>query len=521
MQPLKLGSLLPVVASIGWFATCIAYGPVVYADQSEGTRPNIIVIMADDLGYGDVGCYGGTGVATPAIDGLASRGLRFTQAYCSAGTCTPSRYSLLTGVYAFRVPGSGIAPPDSPALIPAGTPSIASVLKDAGYHTGIIGKWHLGLGVKPDGPDWNGTLTPGPLEIGFDDALILPTTNDRVPPVLVRNHHVENLDPSDPLWVGSKRPSAPHRDARSHPGALRMTTTGGHLGTIHKGIGRIGYFTGGEAALFRDEELAGRWASESRQWLNDNASDPFFLLVTPHSLHAPRIVDERFQGVSKMGPRGDAIAELDWTVGEIVKTLEDLDLIERTLIVFCSDNGPVLIDDYRDRADQLLGDHDPNGAFRGGKYNVYEGATRTPFIVSMPGTVPAGESDQMVCTIDLSASFAAWVGAPVPAGALRDSVNVMPALLGKADAQGRSELVQQDNGWGSFGFRKGEWKLVRCDAAAMFNSNLEMKSTPAPKFALYHLKSDPGETKNVLRENQERANQMKEQLQRIIDSDQQ
>ncbi|MCM2374197.1 sulfatase-like hydrolase/transferase [Aporhodopirellula aestuarii] len=509
---------LLVFAAIGLLAASIAAAPSVYAQHVTGELPNIVVIMADDLGYGDVGCYGGTGVSTPEIDKLAAKGLRFTQGYCSAGTCTPTRFSLLTGVHAFRVPGSGIAPPNSPALIPAETPTIASVLNDAGYRTGIIGKWHLGLGEKPGGPDWNGTLSPGPLEIGFDDALILPTTNDRVPPVLVRNHHVENLDSNDPLWVGNQRPSPEHQDARSNPAALRMTTVGSHHGTIHNGIGRIGYFTGGKAALYRDEDLAKRWVSESKVWLSKHAGTPFFLLVTPHSLHAPRIVDEQFQGVSKMGPRGDAIAELDWTVGQIMASLKHLKLIERTLVVFCSDNGPVLIDDYKDRSDELLGDHDPNGDFRGGKYNVYEGATRTPFIVSMPGTVPVDESNQVICTIDLAASFAAWVGAKVPTGALRDSINLMPALLGETDAVGRSFLLQQDNGWGSFGYRKGKWKLVRCDSRKMLNSDLDMKTTQIPRYALYDLGNDPGETTNVLSDHQRVAERMKQELQQIIDA---
>ncbi|MFG0289384.1 MAG: arylsulfatase [Rhodopirellula sp. JB044] len=483
---------------------------------SQPDRPNIVIIMADDLGYGDVGCYGGTGVATPEIDRLAAEGLRFTQAYCSAGTCTPTRFSLLTGVYAFRVPGSGIAPPNSPALIPAGTPTIASVLKNAGYHTGVIGKWHLGIGPKPSGPDWNGKLAPGPLEIGFDDALILPTTNDRVPPVLVRNHHVENLDPNDPLWVGDQSPSLAHRDAKTFPNASRIQSRT-HLGTIHNGVGRIGYFTGGKAALFRDEDLADRWASEAKQWLTDHADVPFFLLCTPHSLHAPRIVHERFQGKSRMGPRGDAIAELDWTVGQITAALDQLDLTDRTLVVFCSDNGPVLIDDYQDRADELRGDHDPNGPYRGGKYNVFEGATRTPLIVRMPGVVPTGTSEKVVCTIDFAASLASWVNAEVPDAALHDSRNVMKALLGHIDAVGRSALVQQDNGWGSYGYRKGNWKLVRCDGRAMLNADLQMKRTRQPKFALYNLLDDPGETKNTIADHQERAEMMKKELQSIID----
>ena len=171
-------------------------------------KPNIIVIMADDLGYGDIGCYGAKpkNLKTPHIDKLAANGLRFTSGYCSASTCTPTRFSFLTGKYAFRQSNTGIAPPNGPAIIQPGIETLPTLMKKAGYATAVIGKWHLGLG-GPSGPDWNGELKPGPRDIGFDYCYLLPTTNDRVPQVYVENWRVKNLDPNDPLWVGRKKPS--------------------------------------------------------------------------------------------------------------------------------------------------------------------------------------------------------------------------------------------------------------------------------------------------------------------------
>ncbi|MFN5850424.1 MAG: sulfatase-like hydrolase/transferase, partial [Pirellulaceae bacterium] len=171
--------------------------------------------MADDLGYGDVGCYGSKTIPTPHLDQMAAEGIRFTSGYSPASTCTPTRYSLLTGEFAFRRKGTGVAPPNSPLVVPVGKPTLPSVLKQAGYRTGVIGKWHLGLG-GPDGPDWNGSLRPGPMELGFDDCFILPTTNDRVPQVFVRQDRVEGLDTSDPLWVGEKKPADDHPTGITH-----------------------------------------------------------------------------------------------------------------------------------------------------------------------------------------------------------------------------------------------------------------------------------------------------------------
>ena len=484
-------------------------------------RPNVVVIMADDLGYGDVSCYGAEAVQTPHIDLLAEEGLRFTSGYCSASTCTPTRYSFLTGTYAFRGDQTGIAPPNAPAIIRPGTPTIASILKSVGYRTAVVGKWHLGLGEEA--PDWNGDLKPGPLEIGFDECFLLPTTNDRVPQVYVRGHRVPNLDPSDPLWVGSKKPSPGHPTGVTHRDTLKMDWSHGHNQTIHNGISRIGFYTGGHAARFRDEDLADRWVAESRRFLAEQAEadEPFLLFFASHDLHVPRLPHERFQGSTPLGYRGDSIVQLDWCVGELMVALDRHGLAENTIVVFCSDNGPVLDDGYVDGAIELLGDHAPNGPFSGGKYSVYEGGTRTPFIVRWPGRIAPGVSDEIVCTIDLAASLASLTGAAIPDDGCLDSLDVMPALLGRPNAKGRSELVQQDNGKaGTYGFRHGDWKLHRYDRGKARNVTVAapLSSSPRPRFVLYDLEHDPREQSDVLAANPEIARQMQTRLQTILDA---
>lgn len=479
---------------------------------SAAETPNIIVIMADDLGYGDVSCSGGR-VTTSNIDKLAAEGRRFTSGYCSASTCTPSRYSLLTGTYAFRVKGTGIAAPNAPAIIQPGTVTIASLLKRAGYSTAVIGKWHLGLGVGR--PDWNGELKPGPLEIGFDNCLLLPTTNDRVPQVFVQGHRVRNLDPNDPLWVGDKQPAEDHPTGISHRQTLKMDWSHGHNGTIHNGISRIGFYTGGTRARFRDEDLADEWVRESNSWIEAHRASPFFLFFAAHDIHVPRIAHERFQGKSGMGPRGDCILEFDWCVGELMKTLDRLSLAEKTLIVVCSDNGPVLDDGYQDDAVEKLGPHLPAGPYRGGKYSVFEGGTRTPFITRWKGRITPGVSDQIVCTIDLASSLAALTGQLLPNDACLDSFNVLGALLGKPQAQGRDHLLQQDNGSGNFGFREGTWKLVR--QAAKKPARAAGKQA-APQDQLFDLSKDAGEKKDVSGQNPEVLARLQTRLEAVIKS---
>ena len=485
---------------------------------ASAAPPNVIVIMADDLGYGDLSCYGATAVKTPNIDRLAAGGMRFTSGYCSASTCTPSRYSLLTGSYAFRQPGTGIAPPNSPLIIPHETFTLPDLMKQAGYQTAVIGKWHLGLGGA-GGPDWNGELTPGPQELGFDYHLLLPTTNDRVPQVYVENRRVLNLDPKDPLWVGAKKPSLDHPTGITHRDTLKMDWSEGHNGTIHNGISRIGFYTGGHAARFRDEDLADKWVEKSLQWIGSVRSKPFFLFFASHDLHVPRIPHERFQGATSPGFRGDSIVQLDWCVGELMKTVERLGLAENTLFVFCSDNGPVMDDGYKDQALEKRGDHRAAGPWRGGKYSIHEGGTRTPFITHWKGRIPSGVSEETVCTIDLATSFAALTGVALPPDAFPDSFAVMDALLGKTGAKGRDHLIQQDNGQtGNYGFRAGNWKLQRHDSLRTRNRTVEqpLADTPAPQYQLFDLTQDPGETTDVSASRPDVAERLKNQLAQLI-----
>ncbi|MCM2372653.1 sulfatase family protein [Aporhodopirellula aestuarii] len=482
-------------------------------------KPNVIVIMADDLGYGDLSCYGAKSLTTPNIDRLSEEGLRFTSGYCSASTCTPTRYSLLTGTYAFRGERTGIAPPNAPAIIKPGTETVASLLQRAGYATAVVGKWHLGLGGE-NGPDWNGDLKPGPLEIGFDTCFLLPTTNDRVPQVYVHDHRVPDLDPADPLWVGNKKPSPDHPTGISHRDSLKMDWSHGHNSTIHNGISRIGFYTGGQAARFRDEDLADKWVEKSVEFIEQHKSEPFFLFFSSHDIHVPRIPHERFQRKTALGFRGDAIIELDWCVGELMKTLDRLKLAENTLVVFCSDNGPVLDDGYKDEAIEKIGNHRAAGPYSGGKYSVYEGGTRTPLITRWKGHIQPGVSDELVCTIDLAASLSALTEQPLPDDACLDSFNVLGALLGEDNAKGRGHLVQQDNGSsGTYGLRAGQWKLHRYDKQTAYNVVVEtqLANTKVPPFQLFDLDNDPAETTNVIEDHPKVAARLKKQLAGIIE----
>ena len=490
---------------------------LLFAGASLGAeKPNIIVIMADDLGYGDVSCYGAKRLQTPSIDKLASEGMRFTSGYCSASTCTPTRFSLLTGTYAFRQKGTGIAPPNGPAVIKPGTETLPSILKRAGYTTAVIGKWHLGLGEPA--PNWNGEIKPGPLEIGFDHCYLLPTTNDRVPQVYVEDHRVKNLDPLDPLTVGDTKPSEDHPTGLTHRQTLKMDWSHGHNQTIHNGISRIGFYTGGNKARFRDEDLADEWVKQSNLWIEANKERPFFLFFASQDIHVPRIAHERFQGKTTLGPRGDCILQFDWCVGELTKTLDRLGLAENTMIVVCSDNGPVLDDGYKDDAVEKLGNHEPAGPFRGGKYSVWEGGTRIPFITRWKGRIKPGVSDQVVCTIDLAASVASLTGQSTAQDGCRDSFDVSNALLGKPGAMGRDHLLQQDNGSGNFGLRSGDWKLVKLKQRGKSQAVVSKQelSGPTGQYGLYRLSDDPGERTDLSAANPNIVEQMTVQLEKLI-----
>jgi len=461
------------------------------AQMGQPDRPNIILIYADDLGYGDISAYGAQRISTPSIDQLARGGLSFSDAHATSATCTPSRYGLLCGEYPWRKNGTGVAPGNAALLIEPGRTTLASTLKQAGYQTGVVGKWHLGLGPA-SGPDWNGDIRPGPLELGFDYAFLLPATGDRVPCVYVENHRVVNLDPADPISVSYSSKVGVEPTGKEHPEWLRMGLTDGHDQTIIGGISRIGYMAGGTKARWVDEDMAAVFVRQATQFVRQAGDQPFFLFFSTHDIHVPRVPDARFVGKSGMGLRGDAILQLDWTVGQILDLVKATGKAENTLIIFSSDNGPVLDDGYADQAWELLGDHRPAGPWRGGKYSSFEGGTRVPLISYWPGMIQPGWSAAMVSQVDFLASLSALVDQPVPPSAM-DSENHLDALLGRSK-QARKKLVEHSR---TFSFRNGHWKLIQPAPGPAVLPMVRIESGLDDTGAqLYYLKNDPGEQKN-------------------------
>jgi arylsulfatase A-like enzyme len=460
--------------------------------HATADHPNILLIYADDLGFGDITCNGAKPGLTPNIDRLRSEALNFTDAHSSSATCTPSRYALLTGQYPWRKRGTGVLPGDARLIIEPGTTTLASVLKNAGYRTAVIGKWHLGLGAGAN-LEWNAEIKPGPLEVGFDESFIMAATGDRVPCVYVRNHRVVGLDPADPIEVRYDKPFAGLPTGKTDPALLRLHPSHGHDMAIVDGISRIGYMKGGKSALWNDETMAETFTREAVAYIKRHRSTSFFLYFATHDIHVPRVPHPRFSGKSGMGPRGDAIVEFDWSVGEVLKALDETGLAENTLVVLSSDNGPVVDDGYRDDSVAKLGSHKPAGPFRGGKYSKFEGGTRVPFLVRWPGKVKPGTSKALVSQVDFIASLAALTGSPDPIPANLDTRNHLPALIGE-DPVGRSTLIEHASG---LAVRQGKWKFIPPSNGPSKNvpTNSELANAPAPQ--LYDLDADPGETKNV------------------------
>lgn len=471
------------------------------ATAFSADKPNVVLLYADDLGYGDVSCYGSKTISTPNIDRLAADGLRFTDGHCAAATCTPSRFAMLTGEYAFRQKGTGVLPGDAKLIISPGRATLASVLKSAGYRTGVVGKWHLGLGEG--GLDWNGEIKPGPLEIGFDHSFIMAATGDRVPCVFVENHRVVGLDPADPIQVSYKEPFPGEPTGKANPELLKMHPSHGHDMALFNGVSRIGYMKGGKAALWKDEDMGDTFTAQAVKFIESEGKGPFFLYFAAHDPHVPRVPHPRFAGKSGMGPRGDAILQFDDNVGTILAALDRLGLNENTLVLLSSDNGPVVDDGYKDDAVEKLGDHKPAGPLRGGKYSAFEGGTRVPFIVRWPARVKPGVSHALVSQVDFPASFAALTGQSAPETA-HDSQNVLAALLGD-DANGRAELVEQG---GPLALRQGNWKFVPSNPGPAKNKNTNSETASAPQPQLYDLSKDLGERENLAKKHVERVNQM-------------
>lgn len=429
-------------------------------NTQDPKKPNVIVILADDLGYGDLKCYGAKNVETPNVDKLASQGIRFTNAHAVAATSTPSRYSLLTGEYAWRRPDTDIAAGDVKMIIRPEQYTMADMFKSVGYATAAIGKWHLGLGDKTGAQDWNAPLPAALADIGFDYHYIMAATADRVPCVFIENGQVANYDPSSPIEVSYTKNFEGEPTGRNNPELLyNLHPSNGHDMSIVNGISRIGFMKGGGKALWKDENIADSITVHAIDFIKQHKDEPFFMYFATNDVHVPRFPHDRFRGKNPMGLRGDAIAQFDWTVGQIMETLDKLELAENTLIILSSDNGPVVDDGYMDKAEELLNGHSPAGPFRGNKYSAFEGGTAVPVIVRWPKKIKeTGDSDLLMSQIDWLASLGALVDAKLPKGSAPDSYNRLGNLIG-TDKTDRPWIVEQSMNH-TLSVRTKDWKYI-------------------------------------------------------------
>ena len=476
-------------------------------------KPNVIFILADDLGYGDVSSYGATKIQTPNLDKLARQGVRFTNAHATSATCTPSRYAIMTGQYPWRVSGTGVLPGDAALIVPTDKPTLPKVFKSAGYKTGIVGKWHLGIGNAVE-KNWNAELKPGPNETGFDYSFIFPATADRVPTVFLENHHVVAIDKNDPIQVDYKNKIGNDPTGLENPELLKMKASPnhGHNNTIVNGIGRIGYMSGGHRARWTDEEVPLTFLLKAKEFIETNKSDPFFLFYTLTEPHVPRMPSTIFKDKSGLGYRGDVILQLDWAVGEIMAQLEHLGIDKNTMIIFSSDNGPVLDDGYEDGAVTQLNGHSPWGPLRGGKYSVFEAGTRVPMMVSWPETIKPMVSEAMISQVDLLASFSKLLKVSYDSNTM-DSKDALDVLMGKSN-KGREYLVEQgltDN----LAIRHQNWKYIEPSEGPAIEKHTKIELGKATEPQLYDLDTDIGETKNFANKYPKKVKALQKELNRI------
>ena len=507
------------------FAGCIClFAFSAYAQTakitSQNSKPNVVFIYADDLGYGDLSSYGATKLNTPNLDKLANQGVRFTNAHCTSATCTPSRYALLTGEYPWRKSGTGILPGDAALIIPTDKTTLPKLFQQAGYKTAIVGKWHLGLGEQV-AKNWNGEIKPGPNEVGFDYSFIFPATADRVPTVFMENHRVLALEAKDPIEVDYNKKVGNDPTGKEHPELLKLKSSPGqgHENTIVNGIGRIGYMSGGNKARWVDEEVSTTFLAKAKNYIEENQNNPFFLYFTLTEPHVPRMPATMFKGKSGLGLRGDAILQLDWTVGEIMKQLEASGIAKNTIVIFSSDNGAVLDDGYQDEAVTQLNGHTPNGILRGGKYSVLEAGTRIPFILNWPEVVQPKVSDAMVSQIDLLASFSSLLNQAIPKGDAPDSENTLDAFLGKSD-KGRNVLIEQGGNvlgkGGALAIVKDNWKFIPPNDGIPYDKLVDIETGNSVEPQLYNLNDDLGEKNNLAKKYPKKVKELADLLKKEI-----
>lgn len=473
------------------------------------TNPNIVFIYMDDLGYGDVSAYGATELQTPNIDKLVAGGMKFTKAYASSATCTPSRYAILTGSYPWRNENAQILPGTAPLIIDTTEMTIPKMLKKQGYKTAVIGKWHLGLGLG--NVNWNEQVKPGPNEVGFDYSYIMAATQDRVPTVYLKDGLVENLDPNDPIEIDYDNEFEGEPTGYANPELVTMKADKQHNKTIVNGVPRIGHMKGGEAARWSDVDMADHFLNKTKDYITSHkkGDSPFFLYYALQQPHVPRTPHPRFAGKTGMGPRGDAIIEADWMIGKFIKTLKENDLMQNTLIVFSSDNGPVLNDGYEDDAVEKLGEHTPWGIYRGGKYSLFEAGTRVPFVTYWEGKIKPGASDVMVSQIDLLNSLADLVGSEIRT---EDGKNLLDVFMGKS-SDGRDQLIIE--AMSRTAFKKADWVMIPPYKGPKVFKGKNIETANAGSYQLYNLVEDPEQQNNLAASNPKKLQELIAEFEKV------
>ena len=450
----------------------------------DPTRPNIVVILTDDQGYGDVSAYNPTGrIPTPHIDQLAREGLRFTDAHSGSSVCTPTRYGLLTGRYAWRTRlKKGVLWSNGDTLIEPGRPTLASVLRGRGYHTAVVGKWHLGLHwtAKPgaqvdrettqgstDWIDYAGPVTGGPLAVGFHEFFGIPAS----------------LDMRDYVYVENERVVEP--PTATLPGIA---------------FGKPGFYRAGPAGpSFRIEQVLDTFTRRAVEVIErrSRTGEPFFLYLPLAAPHTPMLPTGGFVGTTGLGPYGDFTVQTDAAIGTVLQALQRTGVADRTLVVFASDNGPAPAGGI---ADLLALGHDATGGWRGAKHDIYEAGHRVPFVVRWPGVVaPGGVTSRTVVMTDVLRTIADAVQAPLPATAGEDSVSFLPLLRDARFAGALHEAIVSHSADGVFAIRQGKWKLILAPGSG--GASAPQPGSPEerglPPVQLYDLDADPKEQRNL------------------------